>query len=487
MITVYAQQNKTTKIGRVGENRRTRVAFPIREWLDEYPGASCNLVNRTPGEYESYPVATTETDGDYLYWTVLNSDLTKAGLGECELIIMHGSDIAKSIIYKTSVSESLDGAGDAPAPWESYHTEFLRIKDETVAASEAVQNMGVDSQTLEPSSQATVTKSVDPETGAVTLTFGVPKGDKGNPGTSIVSVVKTSSSGLTDTYAITMSDGSQSTFEVRNGAKGETGNGIAAITFNPNSSVTFSLTDGTVYTTDPLKGITYTPNVSVDGIISWTNDGGLPNPEAMSIKGPPGTPGDNMKIHICSRYEYNPTTRIPTIVNPSLTTFYLVPAEEASGSNMFVEWVYVSGNWEIFGSAGVDFSEYVKNTDYASSSNAGIVRIDSTKGIYLNSSNALATNAAATATIKGGSDPSRPIVPIYQHIATFYGLSKAAGVDMKDSYNAVGTYTDAAKLAIRNMVGAASSDQIPTKVSELQNDSGFVTMDELETILSQLN
>lgn len=35
----------------------------------------------------------------------------------------------------------------------------------------------------------------------------------------------------------------------------------------------------------------FTPAVSEDGTLSWTNNGGLPNPEASNIKGPIGNPG----------------------------------------------------------------------------------------------------------------------------------------------------------------------------------------------------
>ena len=38
-------------------------------------------------------------------------------------------------------------------------------------------------------------------------------------------------------------------------------------------------------------GATFTPTVSSDGVISWTNDGGLPNPESVNIKGPQGATG----------------------------------------------------------------------------------------------------------------------------------------------------------------------------------------------------
>lgn len=35
-------------------------------------------------------------------------------------------------------------------------------------------------------------------------------------------------------------------------------------------------------------GIYYTPSVSTDGVLSWTNNGGLPNPDPVNIKGSQG-------------------------------------------------------------------------------------------------------------------------------------------------------------------------------------------------------
>mgnify|MGYP007037128176 CR=1 FL=1 len=39
-------------------------------------------------------------------------------------------------------------------------------------------------------------------------------------------------------------------------------------------------------------GATFTPNVSEEGIISWTNDKGLSNPLSVNIKGPQGEKGE---------------------------------------------------------------------------------------------------------------------------------------------------------------------------------------------------
>ena len=42
---------------------------------------------------------------------------------------------------------------------------------------------------------------------------------------------------------------------------------------------------------DGANGVTFTPSVDADGILSWTNDGGLENPVSVSIKGPTGNTG----------------------------------------------------------------------------------------------------------------------------------------------------------------------------------------------------
>ena len=45
---------------------------------------------------------------------------------------------------------------------------------------------------------------------------------------------------------------------------------------------------GMINYTKGETGATYTPSVSEDGVLSWTNDRGLENPEAVNIKGQKG-------------------------------------------------------------------------------------------------------------------------------------------------------------------------------------------------------
>lgn len=55
--------------------------------------------------------------------------------------------------------------------------------------------------------------------------------------------------------------------------------------FNTNFGETSVIQDG-------KNGATFYPDVSADGIISWTNNRGLPNPNPVNIKGEKGDKGD---------------------------------------------------------------------------------------------------------------------------------------------------------------------------------------------------
>lgn len=94
-------------------------------------------------------------------------------------------------------------------------------------ARSAIENMLVDAITLATGQPATVSKTlVD---GVVKLVFGLPAGEKGDtgskgdPGSSIQNIVRTAgtgAAGTTDTYTITLTDGSTFEFYVYNGADG---------------------------------------------------------------------------------------------------------------------------------------------------------------------------------------------------------------------------------------------------------------------------
>ena len=97
----------------------------------------------------------------------------------------------------------------------------------------------------------------------------------------------------------------------------------------------------------------------------------------------------------------------------------------------------------------------IANIPQASTNDYGVIKVQTNGagGVYLTSLGKLSVFSASIDTVKPGTDQFRPITPCVQHQSTFYGLTKAAGVDMASSANAVGTYTDAAKAAIQHMLG----------------------------------
>ena len=169
------------------------------------------------------------------------------------------------------------------------------------------------------------------------------QGPKGDTGKGIQSITKTSTAGLVDTYTITYTDGQTVTFTVTNGQdgtsptitseaipgghrltitdtegthtvdimdgiqgpKGDTGTGISSTVLNQDYTLTINFTDGTSYTTGPIRGIQgpqgapgVSPTVTSTAIagghrISITDAAGVTTVDVMDgATGPQGPQGD---------------------------------------------------------------------------------------------------------------------------------------------------------------------------------------------------
>ncbi len=67
--------------------------------------------------------------------------------------------------------------------------------------------------------------------------------------------------------------------------------------------------------TPGANGVTFTPHLSADGVLSWTNDGGLANPDPVNIKGAPGSDASVTAANIKAALGYMPADSedIPTV------------------------------------------------------------------------------------------------------------------------------------------------------------------------------
>ena len=95
----------------------------------------------------------------------------------------------------------------------------------------------------------------------------------------------------------------------------------------------------------------------------------------------------------------------------------------------------------------------VANVPIAGTNSLGVIQTHPDYGIEV-FRNTLKINPANDSRVKAGVNGNNPIVPSNQHASAFYGLAKAAGdTTQSQSSNAIGTYTEEAKTAIRTMLG----------------------------------
>ena len=158
--------------------------------------------------------------------------------------------------------------------------------------------------------------------------------------------------------------------------------------------------------------------------------------------------------------------------NDVLKTFDLATKQYVDDSGVYVGTTTPTGNQQIWidpsGSAdpivndvqidGTSItSNGVANIPKASSSNLGVIKVNGA-GLVLDSNARIALSIASDTQIKEATVNYAVIGPAGQYKSTFYGLAKAAGdTSQAQSDNAVGTYTDDAKSAIRTMLGAVGT------------------------------
>lgn len=144
-------------------------------------------------------------------------------------------------------------------------------------------------------------------------------------------------------------------------------------------------------------------------------------------------------------------------------------AEIAGMVNVPVTDVQVDGSSIVSGS--------VAEIPLADTSTYGVLKIGT--GLRLRNDGYVSPAGAIEAQVKAGTASYYPIMPNIQHAAAFYGLATAAGdTTQKSSSNAVGAYTDEAKVAIQKMLGVY---QPPW---ELINEETFTHDTEADKVIS---
>lgn len=164
-------------------------------------------------------------------------------------------------VYVTSAQQASEKALEASNKALNAVDKIGTAVEDTKANAEgaqnaraAIENMLVEAVSLETGQPATVSKEL--VEGVVKLVFGLPAGEqggKGDPGSSIQSITRTAGTGApgtTDTYTITLTDGSTTEFYVYNGKDGEGAGDMTKNVYDPQGKNT----DVFKYVDDALKG-----------------------------------------------------------------------------------------------------------------------------------------------------------------------------------------------------------------------------------------
>ena len=268
------------------------------------------------------------------------------------------------------------------------------------------------------------------------------KGDKGDTGTSIVSVTKTGSQGLIDIYTITFSDGTTTTFQVKNGENGQgsgsvtsvdTGVGLTGGAITSSGTIKADLVSDT-YSTEASEAITqtsgrqYAVNPDANGKLSvnvpWTDEGKT------------YTAGTNVQISSSNVISATDTTYESKTAASGGTAVSLVTTGEKyiwnqAEPNVQSDWNATSGDAKILNKPSIP----TKTSDLTNDSNFAV------------DANYVHTDNNYTSTEK----------------SKLSGIAAGAEVNVQSNWNQTTTTADD---YIKNK---------PTNVSAFTNDAGYLT------------
>ena len=112
-------------IGRRDTYGTEQVVFDLSELMATYGDGSAVLMVKRPVDETAYPATTEQTEGQ-LIWTVSDIDTAYKGKGECEIFWYVDRNLAKTVIFPTSVlrdiGETTEEPPDAYPTWIDHLT-----------------------------------------------------------------------------------------------------------------------------------------------------------------------------------------------------------------------------------------------------------------------------------------------------------------------------------------------------------------------------
>lgn len=127
-------------LGKQGETNVRQVQLDVSRLVTLFGPGTVQLLHRRPGDVSPYPVALTRT-GDVVTWTVTAADTAYSGEGQAELQYFAGDSLAKSETYTTTITASQGDAGATPPePQAGWVTQVLQAGNDAAEAAARAEN-----------------------------------------------------------------------------------------------------------------------------------------------------------------------------------------------------------------------------------------------------------------------------------------------------------------------------------------------------------
>lgn len=281
-------------LGVQGENEEQTITIDVKPWLVAYPNGAISIYHKRNGESVPAPVTTVfDPEEGTISWTPTYTDTYVPGEGEAEIRLYENGVIKKTRTVKTGVAPSVTGAGSVTleSGWQGYITYVESLKNGATAAK-----ADAEAAADEAEEYATITAHpplVDETTGNWLL-WDADEEDYVDSGYRAIG----KSFVISKTYASVAA--MQADFSNPELQEGDYVLISSGLTDADNGKVYMKGESAWVYVVQMAgqkgdtgaTGTTFTPSVSAEGVISWTNDGGKENPTSRNIKGDKGDDGD---------------------------------------------------------------------------------------------------------------------------------------------------------------------------------------------------
>lgn len=202
----------TKAIGFGGENGVTEITCDFSAWASEFGEGDLSLVVRRSMDIDPYPAVLT-VDGTKATWTITDIETSYKGSGEAQWVYTVGEKVKKSAIFSFCVNRSLN-ASAVTAP-EAVITWIENLIETSADIHDAEQRV-LEATGHYPKIEDGYWYVWDVQTEEWVSTGQKAQGEQGLPG--------------------------------------EDGVGIASTVLNADYTLTITLTDGTSYTTSPIRG-----------------------------------------------------------------------------------------------------------------------------------------------------------------------------------------------------------------------------------------